>query len=95
MEGNWNIRTGDGESFNDIQARFIPFIESVLERVQNTPEDILMVGHGGLFKCMLPLLVENLGFEFMAKYPFSNTGYIQCSLIQADCTIRLRAFGYS
>jgi len=82
IQGQWNAQIEGGESFNDIRARFIPFIDSVLKKYQNSPHNIIMVGHGGLYKCMLPLVVEDLEFDDLVNKPLTNTGYILVESIQ-------------
>ncbi len=81
MLGNLDERIEGGESFNDITRRFIPFLEGVLEKFQHTSADIIMVGHGGLFRCVLPLVVEDLDFKYLFENPLPNTGYIQVESI--------------
>lgn len=58
IEGNWDAHTPGGESHLEIQARFIPFIEGLSQKHKN--ENILLVGHGGTYRCMFPLVVTNL-----------------------------------
>jgi probable phosphoglycerate mutase len=58
LEGNWAARISGGESHLDIQDRFVPFIENLGSSSSN--ENMLFVGHGGLFGCMLPLVFSNL-----------------------------------
>ncbi len=46
-------RLPGGESLEDIRARFLPFIDKMLESLACGP--ILLLGHDGTFRCMLPL----------------------------------------
>lgn len=70
-------RIPGGESFNDVKARFLPFIEELLEKFTLTPEtEILLMGHGGLYVCMLPLLLKNISTDFAQSHIPSNTGMI-------------------
>ena len=69
-----------GESFVDIQNRFVPFIESLK---RNDDEDILLVGHGGLFHLMLPLIFSNIDDDFVRDHHISHTDCIVAEL-QAD-----------
>ena len=62
-----------GESFLEIQARFTPFIEALL--AQPPDGDILLVGHGGLYRAMLPVIFSNVSFEFALNHAFPNTAY--------------------
>lgn len=71
-----------GESFVDIQNRFVPFIESLK---RNDDEDILLVGHGGLFHLMLPLVLSNIDNDFVNAHEIGHT----------ECVIaELRADGF-
>lgn len=59
-----------GESFVDIQNRFLPFIESFKH---NTNEHTLLIGHGGLFHLMLPLILNNIDNDFVSLYGIGHT----------------------
>jgi len=66
-----------GESFVDIQNRFVPFIES-LKRYDD--EDILLVGHGGLFHLMLPLVLTNIDNDFVSEHGLDHTDCVIAEL---------------
>ena len=76
VDHNWQSRIEGGESFLDMKARFVPFIESLLQAHQDTSDVIALVGHGGLYRCMLPLLLANIDFQFTLTHPIENTGII-------------------
>lgn len=59
-----------GESFVDIRDRFVPFIEGLLEE-QDGPGDTILIGHGGLYLCMLPLILVNIGPSEARAFPNS------------------------
>jgi probable phosphoglycerate mutase len=72
---NWESCIEEGESFLDMQARFVPF----LEEVQTTyPPDanLALVGHGGLYRCMLPLVLANVDFAFAMQNSINYTDAI-------------------
>jgi len=71
LGGNWEARIPGGESHLDIQARFIPWIESL--RQQFTNQNILLVGHGGLFGSILPLIMTNLEFNSLEEIRIDHT----------------------
>ena len=71
LSGELDASIPGGESHLDIQARFIPFIESL--RQQFTSENILLVGHGGLFGAMLPLIMTNLVFTSIEEIQIDHT----------------------
>jgi broad specificity phosphatase PhoE len=76
IDRRWEQRLEGGESFNDIRARFVPFIASLSQRYSNTSDHILLVGHGGTYGCMLPLILENVSFNILAERGFPNTGAV-------------------
>lgn len=66
----------NGESFLDIRARFVPFIDTLIQRNQNNAGTFLLVGHGGLYTAMLPEILANIHRSFVLEHPLSNTGYV-------------------
>lgn len=62
-----------GESFLDIQNRFVPFIESLTRDHMDTDHHILLVGHGGLFQLMLPLVLTNVDRPFVKAHGIGHT----------------------
>lgn len=73
---NLDARIPGGESFNEMRARFVPFIADLLER-HNRPEGIiLLVGHAGLYHSMLPLILTNVGYSFSSKHVLDNAAYV-------------------
>jgi broad specificity phosphatase PhoE len=79
-QGHWERRIEDGESFIDIRDRFVPFIEQLVEAYRDTSTNIVLVGHGGLYHCMLPLVLVNADFEFVLGRSF---GYTSCVTAEA------------
>ncbi len=69
LHESWTIhkrfdeRLEGGESFLDIQNRFLPFIESLTQQKQISDEKILCVSHGGIYRLMLPLILRNMDAE--------------------------------
>jgi len=72
----WEQRIEGGESFLDMQARFVPFIEGLLAADDQRNANLVLIGHGGLYLSMLPLVLANVDFEFAAHQPFPNTGTV-------------------
>jgi len=70
----WQLRRPGGESFIDIRARFEPFVNNILR--EDDPRPVVMVGHGGTYQCMLPLILHNIGFDEVLNLPFPNTGLV-------------------
>lgn len=73
---DWNRRIEGGESFNDIRDRFVPFIEHLIEEYGGSAANIVLVGHGGLYRCMLPLVLVNADSDFVLNQPMGNTACI-------------------
>jgi probable phosphoglycerate mutase len=65
-----------GESFDDITRRFMPFMHDLMKELQGRQGSILLVSHGGLLYTMLPLLLENISFEFAGKSIMTNTSVV-------------------
>jgi probable phosphoglycerate mutase len=72
--GNWDARIPEGESHIDIQERFLPFINSI--RQNHVKEKILLVGHGGTYLAALPLILENIDFDFVRHHHIEHTSPI-------------------
>jgi broad specificity phosphatase PhoE len=58
----WHARIDGGESFADVQARFLPLIAGLCANPPDGPA--LLLGHGGTFICMLPQVLSNVSVEF-------------------------------
>lgn len=72
--GNYDACIEGGESFNDIAARFIPFIDKLAERYGSTDANVLAISHGGTLSCMLPLLLSNIdnGYSLSHGFPYAT-----------------------
>ena len=62
----------DGESFNDMSARFVPFVTGLIEENQYLDGDILLISHGGLLHQMLPLVLSNIDRAFTNQHRLGN-----------------------
>jgi broad specificity phosphatase PhoE len=76
LDCEFENRIEGGESYQDIKARFLPFI-TVLSDSFSEDETVILVGHGGTYQCMLPALCINLDMDAGLKYPFPNTGFVR------------------
>jgi probable phosphoglycerate mutase len=74
---NYSSKPTAGESFIDIQNRFLPFIESLKHR---NDEHILLIGHGGTFHLMLPLVLTNIDSDFVRSHGIGHTECIIAEL---------------
>ena len=69
--GNWAAHIPGGESHFEIQARFIPFIKMLIQKYAD--QNVLLVGHGGTYRCMFPLIVTNLDLTTLSKLEIHHT----------------------
>ena len=72
-DGDLDVRAKGGESFNDMAARLTPFIEKL---VAENAGDIILVGHGSLYRFVLPELMINIDAIWAEPFPIENTAYI-------------------
>lgn len=70
---NHSRKPEGGESFLDIRNRFVPFIEHLTRHASNRHDHILLVGHGGLFHLMLPLILTNVDVSFVKSHGMGHT----------------------
>ena len=62
-----------GENLIEIKARFVPFIEKLVEQNKDTERNILCVAHGGLYIAMLPLILKNIDHAFANEQGVAHT----------------------
>ncbi len=73
-------RMPEGESFNDMRARFLPFVDAVLATHYNADEAVVLLAHGGLYHAMLPLVLPNIDRAFVAAHPLTHTAIVRAEL---------------
>lgn len=76
-----------GESFLDIQARFVPFLDELVRMPDQ--EAILLVGHGGLYHAMLPAVLTNIDHSIVARHPLSPTACVLAEASAEGLTCRM------
>ena len=69
----WESSIEGGESFLDMKDRFLPFIDGLVEAHGATRTNIALIGHGGLYRCMLPLILENVSVQFAMTHAIAYT----------------------
>ncbi len=72
----WDRRIEGGESFLDIERRFLPFIRRLVQDHGASSGSIALVGHGGTYRCVLPLLFQNVTFDFVQQH-----GLDECDIV--------------
>lgn len=73
LHHNHGRKPEGGECFHDIRERFAPFVEALARGGSSTNQHILLVGHGGLFQLMLPLMLMNIDEAFVRSHPIGHT----------------------
>jgi broad specificity phosphatase PhoE len=77
LHGRLGSKISGGESYLEIRSRFVPFIEDLLQAGQGRAEQVLLVGHGGLYIAMLPEIFSNLDRLAILNPPyFPNAAYV-------------------
>lgn len=79
----WEQHLPGGETFYDVQKRFVPFIQGLINQYRHTNASILCIGHGALYWMMLPLVLKNVNFAFIQRYgAFPYASWIASELKQ-------------
>lgn len=73
LHGRFESRIEGGESFYEMQARFVPLVEGLVCEYGQGDLNFLLVGHGGLYLNMLPLVLKNISRERIGDLPMGNT----------------------
>ncbi len=73
---DYEARIEGGESFNDVRARFAPWLDRVAAEYAHTPESILVITHGLLIYTMLSITLLNADAVLAQWPPIPNTGVI-------------------
>lgn len=62
-----------GESFCEVQNRFVPFIQKLESEFGDSHQNLLCISHGGIYSIMLPLVLRNVDQALITKYGFAYT----------------------
>ena len=76
LQRNFDSRIAGGESFHDLRARFMPFVDRLVAEHDSTDHNILLITHGSLLYLMLPLVLANIDPVSVREYPMPNTAVI-------------------
>ena len=76
IQRKFDSRIAGGESFHDLRARFVPFVDRLVAAHGRTDRNILLITHGRLLYLMLPLVLNNIDLASVHEYPMPNTGII-------------------
>ena len=72
----FDSRIEGGESFHDLRARFMPFVDRLVAVYGATDRNILLITHGSLLYLMLPLVLNNIDPASVHEYPMPNAGVV-------------------
>lgn len=73
-------RHGEGESFADVQRRFLPFVRELMNRHAQDSGVIVIIAHAATIGFMVPVLAGNVPADFALRHPLPNTGIIKTEL---------------
>ena len=80
VEKDLEARHGEGESFSDVQRRFLPFVREVMNRHAQDSGVVMIVAHAATIGFMVPVLAANVPPEYAMLHPLPNTGIIKTEL---------------
>jgi broad specificity phosphatase PhoE len=64
-DGDFEPTVPGGESYDEIRRRFEPFVAGLMAEYSGRDDVIVCVGHGGTYRCMLPLVLSNVDRSFV------------------------------
>src|SRR5262245_9466928 len=80
VEKSYDARHGEGESFADVQRRFLPFVRELMNRHSLDSGVIVIIAHGATLGFMVPVLANNVPADYALRHPLPNTGIIKTEL---------------
>jgi 2,3-bisphosphoglycerate-dependent phosphoglycerate mutase len=80
IEKDIEARNGNGESFADVQRRFLPFVREVMNRHAQDSGIVVIVAHSATLGFLVPMLASNVPADFALCHPLPNTGIIKTEL---------------
>ncbi len=81
--GQHDFHIPEGESFNDVRARFLPFMEGVAARHREDTGSLVLVSHGSILINMLPRFLRNIDVDFARAHGLGNCAYVVAAPAQA------------
>jgi broad specificity phosphatase PhoE len=80
VEKDLDARHGEGESFSDVQRRFLPFVREVMNRHAQDSGVVVIVAHAATIGFMVPVLAGNVPADYALLHPLPNTGIVKTEL---------------
>jgi len=90
--GNWiagrerDRGPAGGETYQDIQQRFVPFIGTLVMENRETDSEFLLIGHGGTYLLGLPSVLDNVDHDFILGRGIGNARIITAGLRSGKLT---------
>lgn len=75
-----------GETYQDIQTRFVPFIEALVRQNQKISSEFILIGHGGTYLFGLPSVLDNVDYDFILSHGLGNAQIITAGLRSCKLT---------
>ena len=72
----YEARITGGESYNDIRARFVPFVENVIREYGNREGAVVIVMHGSVLGLFAPVVIGNISEAFAREHGVPNCACI-------------------
>jgi broad specificity phosphatase PhoE len=87
LDDQFDRRIPGGESYRDIEARFVPFVHDLV--ADSGPGDVhVLVTHGGLLRCMVPQVASNVDGRFAYHHELATTAWVHLSARDGDLVCR-------
>jgi broad specificity phosphatase PhoE len=80
VDKDLEARHGEGESFADVQRRFLPFVREVMNRHAQDSGVVVIVAHAATIGFMVPVLAGNVPSDYALLHPLPNTGIVKTEL---------------
>ena len=80
VDKDLEARHGEGESFADVQRRFLPFVREVMNRHAQDSGVVMIVAHAATIGFMVPVLAGNVPPDYALLHPLPNTGIVKTEL---------------
>jgi len=80
LDKDLEARHGEGESFADVQRRFLPFVREVMNRHGQDSGVVVIVAHAATLGFMVPVLANNVPADYAVLHPLPTTGIIKTEL---------------
>lgn len=80
VDKDLDARHGEGESFADVQRRFLPFVREVMNRHAQDSGVVVIVAHAATIGLMVPVLAGNVPSDYALLHPLPNTGIVKTEL---------------